>query len=238
MPPRRNPPWPARRRAGSGAPAAIRAAAAPRPRPLRATARRRVWKAFSASSCRPCRNSSTGSSKCCRGWAPAQRRPWRHRSPRRHRSAQRRRNPLRLPPPRRPPMGRSRRASPSSCRSEIGRFGHLRRAAQAHRCAGRTLHEEDRGFPQLHAGPPRDAGRSARRRGIPQRMEGHGLPIVVAKAGGSKLLDIDGNEYIDLVNGFGQTALGHSPPFVVEASRVSSTAASRSAAGGSRRQGG
>jgi amino acid adenylation domain-containing protein len=42
-------------------------------------------------------------------------------------------------------------------------------------------------------------------------------PIVVATAGGSKLVDIDGNEYIDLVNGFGQTALGHSPPFVVEA---------------------
>jgi len=42
-------------------------------------------------------------------------------------------------------------------------------------------------------------------------------PIVVATASGSKLVDIDGNEYIDLVNGFGQTALGHSPPFVVEA---------------------
>jgi amino acid adenylation domain-containing protein len=42
-------------------------------------------------------------------------------------------------------------------------------------------------------------------------------PIVVASAAGSKLIDIDGNHYIDLVNGFGQTALGHSPPFVVEA---------------------
>jgi amino acid adenylation domain-containing protein len=42
-------------------------------------------------------------------------------------------------------------------------------------------------------------------------------PIVVSGAAGSKLTDIDGNEYIDLVNGFGQTALGHSPPFVVEA---------------------
>ena len=42
-------------------------------------------------------------------------------------------------------------------------------------------------------------------------------PIVVQTAAGSKLIDIDGNEYIDLVNGFGQTALGHSPPFVVEA---------------------
>src|SRR5471030_2361830 len=36
-------------------------------------------------------------------------------------------------------------------------------------------------------------------------------PIVVSGAAGSKLTDIDGNEYIDLVNGFGQTALGHSP---------------------------
>ncbi|MDP9014185.1 MAG: amino acid adenylation domain-containing protein [Pseudomonadota bacterium] len=42
-------------------------------------------------------------------------------------------------------------------------------------------------------------------------------PIVVSTAAGSKLVDVDGNEYIDLVNGFGQTALGHSPPFVVEA---------------------
>jgi amino acid adenylation domain-containing protein len=44
-------------------------------------------------------------------------------------------------------------------------------------------------------------------------------PIVVKSAAGSKLIDVDGNEYIDLVNGYGQTALGHSPPFVVEAIR-------------------
>ncbi|MDP9064536.1 MAG: aminotransferase class III-fold pyridoxal phosphate-dependent enzyme, partial [Pseudomonadota bacterium] len=42
-------------------------------------------------------------------------------------------------------------------------------------------------------------------------------PIVVASASGSHLTDIDGNDYVDVVNGFGQTALGHSPPFVVEA---------------------
>jgi amino acid adenylation domain-containing protein len=42
-------------------------------------------------------------------------------------------------------------------------------------------------------------------------------PIVTVSAKGSKLVDIDGHEYIDLVNGFGQTALGHSPPFVIEA---------------------
>jgi amino acid adenylation domain-containing protein len=42
-------------------------------------------------------------------------------------------------------------------------------------------------------------------------------PLVVSRAKGSKLWDVDGNEYVDLVNGFGQTAFGHSPDFVVEA---------------------
>jgi glutamate-1-semialdehyde aminotransferase len=31
------------------------------------------------------------------------------------------------------------------------------------------------------------------------------------------LIDVDGNVYVDVVNGYGQTALGHSPPFVVAA---------------------
>ena len=42
-------------------------------------------------------------------------------------------------------------------------------------------------------------------------------PIVAERAKGSKIRDIDGNEYIDLVNGFGQTMFGHSPDFVTEA---------------------
>ncbi len=42
-------------------------------------------------------------------------------------------------------------------------------------------------------------------------------PIVTDRCSGSKLWDIDGNEYVDLVNGFGQTAFGHSPDFVVRA---------------------
>ena len=42
-------------------------------------------------------------------------------------------------------------------------------------------------------------------------------PIVVKTAAGSKLYDVDGNEYVDLVNGYGQTALGHAPDFVVKA---------------------
>jgi len=42
-------------------------------------------------------------------------------------------------------------------------------------------------------------------------------PIVCERCAGSKLWDVDGNEYVDLVNGYGQTAFGHAPDFVVKA---------------------
>ncbi|MEM8953162.1 MAG: amino acid adenylation domain-containing protein [Verrucomicrobiota bacterium] len=41
--------------------------------------------------------------------------------------------------------------------------------------------------------------------------------IAVEKSKGSRLIDIDGNEYIDLLNGFGPNFLGHSPDFVTKA---------------------
>jgi glutamate-1-semialdehyde aminotransferase/acyl carrier protein len=41
--------------------------------------------------------------------------------------------------------------------------------------------------------------------------------IVSSRSRGSKLWDIDGNEYIDLLNGFGPTMFGHSPEFVTRA---------------------
>lgn len=41
--------------------------------------------------------------------------------------------------------------------------------------------------------------------------------IVTDRSAGSRIWDIDGNEYIDLVNGFGQIMLGHRPEFVTEA---------------------
>jgi amino acid adenylation domain-containing protein len=41
--------------------------------------------------------------------------------------------------------------------------------------------------------------------------------LVVDRSAGSRIWDIDGNEYIDLLNGFGPDFLGHSPPFVVAA---------------------
>ncbi|MCA1298760.1 non-ribosomal peptide synthetase/type I polyketide synthase [Stappia indica] len=43
------------------------------------------------------------------------------------------------------------------------------------------------------------------------------FPVVSDRSKGSRIWDIDGNEYIDLVNGMGQTAFGHAPDFVVEA---------------------
>ena len=42
-------------------------------------------------------------------------------------------------------------------------------------------------------------------------------PLICARSSGSRIWDIDGNEYIDLVNGYGPTAFGHSPDFVMEA---------------------
>lgn len=42
-------------------------------------------------------------------------------------------------------------------------------------------------------------------------------PIVTVRSEGSKLWDVDGNVYIDLLNGFGPTAFGHAPDFVREA---------------------
>lgn len=43
------------------------------------------------------------------------------------------------------------------------------------------------------------------------------FPLVSDRSKGARIWDIDGNEYIDLVNGMGQTAFGHAPDFVVRA---------------------
>ena len=44
-------------------------------------------------------------------------------------------------------------------------------------------------------------------------------PLVTDRSKGSRLWDLDGNEYIDIVNGFGAIMFGHSPEFVNEAVR-------------------
>jgi amino acid adenylation domain-containing protein len=42
-------------------------------------------------------------------------------------------------------------------------------------------------------------------------------PIVVDKSSGSRLWDIDGNEYLDVLNSFGACLFGHQPDFIKEA---------------------
>ena len=42
-------------------------------------------------------------------------------------------------------------------------------------------------------------------------------PIVTMRSKGSRLWDVDGNEYIDILNGFGPIMLGHRPDFVEKA---------------------
>ena len=44
-------------------------------------------------------------------------------------------------------------------------------------------------------------------------------PLATVKSLGSRLWDVDGNEYIDLLNGFGPTVFGHLPEFVTQAVR-------------------
>ncbi len=43
------------------------------------------------------------------------------------------------------------------------------------------------------------------------------FPIVADRSKGAHVWDIDGNRFVDVVNGFGQTAFGHSPDFVTRA---------------------
>lgn len=44
-----------------------------------------------------------------------------------------------------------------------------------------------------------------------------GDPLFFAKGGGSKLYDVDGNEYIDYISSWGPHLFGHNPPFIKEA---------------------
>ena len=44
-------------------------------------------------------------------------------------------------------------------------------------------------------------------------------PLVTDRAKGSRIWDVDGNEYIDIVNGYGCIMFGHSPEFVVTAAK-------------------
>lgn len=48
---------------------------------------------------------------------------------------------------------------------------------------------------------------------------GGGVPIVMARASGSRFYDVDGNEYIDYLAAYGPLVLGHAHPLVMKAIR-------------------
>ena len=79
---------------------------------------------------------------------------------------------------------------------------YVRRTAGSQRLAGRH---------RPHLADPRSVA------GFRMAWKGIVYPIVVERSQGSKLWDVDGNEYVDLVNGFGLNLFGHSPAFVTEA---------------------
>ncbi len=64
-----------------------------------------------------------------------------------------------------------------------------------------------------HLADPRAAA------GFRRDWKGMTYPVVAVRSAGPLIWDADGNDYVDLVNGFGQTAFGHAPPFVTEAVR-------------------
>src|SRR5690606_40082680 len=44
-----------------------------------------------------------------------------------------------------------------------------------------------------------------------------GNPVFIKKGSGSKIFDVDGNEYIDYIGSWGPHIFGHNPPFIKEA---------------------
>ncbi len=53
--------------------------------------------------------------------------------------------------------------------------------------------------------------------GFRQQWKEMVYPLVAVRSKGARLWDVDGNEYIDILNGFGSSLFGHSPDFVNDA---------------------
>src|SRR2546427_397824 len=52
------------------------------------------------------------------------------------------------------------------------------------------------------------------------------MPAFIERGKGSRLFDVDGNEYLDYILGFGPIILGHADPAVVNAVKEQATAGS------------
>ena len=51
--------------------------------------------------------------------------------------------------------------------------------------------------------------------GFKQQWKEMVYPIVTTRSDGANVWDVDGNEYVDFVMGFGASLFGHRPPFVM-----------------------
>ncbi|HEX7029122.1 MAG TPA: aminotransferase class III-fold pyridoxal phosphate-dependent enzyme [Gammaproteobacteria bacterium] len=83
----------------------------------------------------------------------------------------------------------------------------------ARRYAWRT--SGSRAFARTHRGHLADPDTA----GTDPALNEMAYPLAVQSSSGSHLLDVDGNSYIDLVNGFGSDLLGHSAPVITDAIR-------------------
>ena len=89
-----------------------------------------------------------------------------------------------------------------------------RTATKIEDLTARYLHELEGKTPGSHA--LHQEARLVLAGGVSGHFKGW-QPFYVKAAKGSRLVDVDGNDYIDLIMGFGPNVLGHSPEIVIDA---------------------
>jgi len=120
----------------------------------------------------------------------------------------------------------SRSATPGTAPPPHGPFRPIETAAQEALTTGQqqSLREFIECYTRRTSGSKRFAQSNRRQLADPRAVAGFKqiwkemvYPIVVERSEGSRVWDIDGNEYVDFVMGFGASLFGHRPPFVVKA---------------------
>jgi amino acid adenylation domain-containing protein len=88
--------------------------------------------------------------------------------------------------------------------------GHIRRLVERYNARTATSKKRTQIDREYHADPRTAAGFNP----LWKEMV---YPLVVERSKGAYLWDVDGNKYIDILNGFGPNFFGHNAPFVTEA---------------------